>query len=66
MGFLAYDSQIYAIRANVTTSNPVVIDSRLSIDLYYKGLKAPTSMIFLGPDDILVTQKKIKVLLKEL
>lgn len=57
IGPLTSDSQIYAIRANVTASNPIVIDDSLDLDLYFKGLKAPTSMIFLGPDDILVTQK---------
>jgi len=57
LGFFSYDSSVYAARANVTTSKPVVNDPNLTVDLYFKGLKAPTSMIFLGPDDILVTQK---------
>src|SRR5918994_1519293 len=51
------DTHIYGARLNVTTSNPVVNDPDLKVDLYFKGLKAPTSMIFLGPDDVLVTQK---------
>lgn len=51
------DSFAYAVRANVTASNPIVVDPDLDVELYFKGLRAPTSMIFLGPDDILVTQK---------
>ena len=48
---------IYGARLNVTSSNPVVNDPDLKVDLYFKGLKAPTSMIFLAPDDVLITQK---------
>ncbi len=51
------DSLVYATRANVSSSNPVVNDPNLNVTLYFKGLKAPTSMIFLGAHDILVTQK---------
>jgi glucose/arabinose dehydrogenase len=57
MTFVIGDLPGYAARANVTTSNPIVNDQRLNVELYFKGLKAPTSMMFLGPDDILVTQK---------
>ena len=57
LGTLYSDSFAYAVRANVTASNPIVVDPELEVELYFKGLKAPTSMIFLGPDDILVTQK---------
>ncbi|MGI0032368.1 MAG: hypothetical protein ACRD97_03735, partial [Nitrososphaeraceae archaeon] len=58
LGLFSYDSSAYAARPNVTASKPVVNDPNLTANLYFKGLKAPTSMIFLGPDDILVTQKK--------
>lgn len=51
------DSLIYGARPNVTSSNPVANDPNLRIDLHSKGLKGPTSMSFIGPDDILVTQK---------
>jgi aldose sugar dehydrogenase len=57
LGLFSYDSFVYAARPNVTTSKPIVNDPNLTVDLYFKGLKKPTSMIFLGPDDILVTQK---------
>lgn len=52
------NSLVYAARANVSSSSPVVNDPDLNVTLYFSGLKAPTSMIFLGPDDILVTQRK--------
>lgn len=32
-------------------------DPNLQVEQYVNGLRAPTSMIFLGPNDILVTQK---------
>lgn len=56
---LEYDdiSVVFAARANVSSSNPVVNDPNLNVTLFFTGLKAPTSMIFLGPNDILVTQK---------
>lgn len=55
--FFDNSSIIYAVRANVTASNPVVVDAELDVQLYFSGLKRPTSMIFLGPEDVLVTQK---------
>lgn len=55
--FFDNGSIVHAVRANVTSSNPVVIDAELDVELYISGLKRPTSMIFLGPEDILVTQK---------
>lgn len=58
LGLYSYDSSAYAARPNVTASKPVVNDPNLTVNLYFKGLKAPTSMIFLGPGDILVTHKK--------
>ena len=50
-------SLAHGARLNVTASNPIMNDPSLKVDLYFRGLKAPTSMSFLGPDDILVTQK---------
>jgi glucose/arabinose dehydrogenase len=35
---------------------PVVIDPNLRIELVYKGLEYPTSMAFLGRNDILVLE----------
>jgi glucose/arabinose dehydrogenase len=47
----------YSARAKVSNSNPTLTDPDLHIELYVKGLRAPTSMEFLDPNDILVTQK---------
>lgn len=38
-------------------SNPIIKDKNLKADLVVQGLKNPTSMAFLGPNDILVTEK---------
>ena len=32
-------------------------DPNLNVELLVNGLRAPTSMVFIGPNDILVTQK---------
>src|SRR6266852_1916390 len=37
---------------------PTVNVTNLKVELVFEGLKAPTSMAFLGPDDILVLQKR--------
>ena len=57
LGVLGYDSSVYASRAIVNASKPVLNDPNLTVDLVFSGLKKPTSMIFLGPDDVLVAQK---------
>ena len=44
-------------RAKVPAGGPTVSDVGLKADLIIGGLKGPTSMVFLGPDDILVTEK---------
>ncbi|MEZ0268977.1 MAG: sorbosone dehydrogenase family protein, partial [Nitrososphaeraceae archaeon] len=56
-GLNEYDLFAYAARAKVAESNPTVTDPNLNVELLVNGLRAPTSMIFIGPDDILVTQK---------
>jgi len=38
-------------------SQPTINDKNLKVELYSQGLKTPTSMAFLGPKDILVTEK---------
>ena len=40
-----------------TESLPIVNDPKLKVDLVFEGLHFPTSMAFLGPADILVTEK---------
>ena len=44
---------IYLIR----TDNPFIFSSGLKAELVYRGLNRPTSMEFLGTNDILVTEK---------
>lgn len=41
----------------VVFSQPVITDTNLKVELFAKGLKSPTSMVFTGPNDILVTEK---------
>jgi len=36
---------------------PTILDSNLKTQVVFKGLRYPTSMAFLGPDDMLVTEK---------
>jgi len=36
---------------------PSVNDNKLKVEMVFKGLQFPTSMEFLGPDDLLVTEK---------
>jgi aldose sugar dehydrogenase len=44
-------------RAPVSPSGPTVADTSLTVEKVADGLDFPTSMAFLGPDDILVTEK---------
>ncbi|HEY7757757.1 MAG TPA: PQQ-dependent sugar dehydrogenase [Nitrososphaeraceae archaeon] len=41
----------------VNTEGPTLKDPNLIAEVVYKGLKEPTAMEFLGPDDILVLEK---------
>src|SRR5438093_1445971 len=36
---------------------PMIIDPHLNAQVVFRGLRYPTSMAFLGPNDILVTEK---------
>ena len=38
-------------------ANPTVKDPSLKVELITKGIKFPTSMAFLGPNDILILEK---------
>jgi aldose sugar dehydrogenase len=38
-------------------ATPTIIDPKLKVEAVFKGLKFPTSMAFLGPNDILVLEK---------
>ena len=49
-------STVYA-RPQVSPDGPTLNDPNLAVETVYQGLKSPTSMAFLGPDDILVLEK---------
>lgn len=36
---------------------PIIKDDKLKVEMVFEGLQFPTSMEFLGPDDVLVTEK---------
>ena len=44
-------------RAKITTEVQNLTDSSLKSQLIIRGLKAPSAMAFIGPNDILVTEK---------
>ena len=44
-------------RAKITTEVQNLTDSSLKSQLITRGLKAPSAMTFIGPNDILVTEK---------
>src|ERR687897_1857996 len=45
-------------KEEVATDNPKVRDPKLNIELIANGIESPTSMAFLGPDDILVLEQE--------
>jgi glucose/arabinose dehydrogenase len=49
--------RVYAARAKISPEGPIINDPTLVAQVVFKGLKAPTSMAFLGPNDILVLEK---------
>jgi aldose sugar dehydrogenase len=49
-------SPVYA-RPQVSSEGPTLNDPNLTVETFYQGLKSPTSMAFLGPNDILVLEK---------
>jgi aldose sugar dehydrogenase len=49
----------YAVRAQTSPEGPIINDPNLVVQIVYKGLKSPTAMGFLGPDDILVLEKNL-------
>jgi aldose sugar dehydrogenase len=55
-----YDFVAYATseEENEEQQGPIINDSGLRAEVVAEGLKSPTSMAFLGPDDILVLEKE--------
>jgi aldose sugar dehydrogenase len=47
---------VYA-RPQISPDGPTLNDPNLIVETVYQGLKSPTSMAFLGPNDILVLEK---------
>jgi aldose sugar dehydrogenase len=45
------------LAAQNTEQEPVIHDDEMTVQVVFEGLKFPTSMAFLGPDDILVLEK---------
>ena len=43
--------------ATENTNQPSIQDNKMTVQVVFEGLKFPTSMAFLGPDDILVLEK---------
>src|ERR671930_1462623 len=43
--------------ASKSIKSPIIADPNLKVELVVRGLKSPTSMAFLGPNDILVLEK---------
>jgi glucose/arabinose dehydrogenase len=51
-------------KATVAGGGPTLNDPNLKVELVVKGLEVPTSMAFLGPDDILVLEKNMGTVLR--
>ncbi|HKQ21405.1 MAG TPA: PQQ-dependent sugar dehydrogenase [Nitrososphaeraceae archaeon] len=49
--------QLIVYSPTLTRAEPVVNDPSLKVELLIEGIKFPTSMAFLGPDDILFLEK---------
>jgi aldose sugar dehydrogenase len=52
-----YYSAYGSVSKAESKDGPIIKDSHLKVDLVFKGLKKPTTMAFLGPNDILVLEK---------
>jgi glucose/arabinose dehydrogenase len=54
-----YSQNAYAAytKAVPIAGGPTLIDPNLKVEVVFKGLEVPTSMAFLGPNDILVLEK---------
>src|ERR687896_194731 len=63
ISIVSYNSDYYPIissvyaRPQVSPDGPILNDPNLIVETVYQGLKSPTSMAFLGLNDILVLEK---------
>ena len=55
--FFNLNNVVYATRALPIPEGPIIKDSNLKIEVVFEGLASPTSIAFLGPNDILVLEK---------
>ena len=53
----SFAPHVYAARAVMSPEGPIINDPNLVAQVFFKGLKFPTSMAFLSPNDILVLEK---------
>ena len=54
---LAFTNNFFSEQGEGQNEAPILNDSNLRVEQVFSGLKSPTSMAFLGPDDILVLEK---------
>ena len=52
-----YGSYAFGLSLPQSNSVPLILDPSIKAQVYFKGIKFPTSMAFLGPDDLLVLEK---------
>ena len=55
--FFDLNNTAYATRALPLDEGPIINDSNLKAEVVFEGLESPTSIAFLGPNDILVLEK---------
>jgi glucose/arabinose dehydrogenase len=52
-----YSSPAYAAKEQSNSEGPIIDDPNLVVQPVYQGLKSPTAMAFIAPNDILVLEK---------
>ena len=52
------------VKAPTSPTGPTINDPNLAVEKVASGLKAPTSMAFVGPNDILVTEKNTGIVFR--
>jgi aldose sugar dehydrogenase len=57
MPFFNLNNVANATRAQPISEGPIIKDSNLKTEVVFEGLTSPTSIAFLGPNDILVLEK---------
>ena len=57
MPFFNLNNVATATRALPISEGPIIKDTNLKAEVVFEGLESPTSIAFLGPNDILVLEK---------